>query len=95
MDPPAFARKKKHKAQALDAYAGLAQAGAQLTSGVLFAASCSVHVPTNEFYDAVYHGIRSAGKKCEEIARTEHAKDHPATFPEAFYLKSTYIKIGL
>jgi len=95
LDPPAFARKKKHKTQALEAYAGLAQAGAQLTSGVLFAASCSVYVPKNEFYEAVYHGIRSAGKKCEEIARTEHAKDHPAKFPEAFYLKSTYIKIGL
>ena len=94
LDPPAFARKKKHKTLALDAYTSLAQAGAQLTSGVLFAASCSAHVPANEFYDAVYLGIRSAGKKCEEIARTEHAQDHPATFPEAFYLKSTYIRVG-
>ena len=94
LDPPAFARKKKHKTQALEAYARLVQAGARVTSGVLFAASCSVHVPAIEFYDAVHIGIRSAGKKFEEIARTGHAQDHPATFPEAFYLKSTYIKIG-
>jgi 23S rRNA (cytosine1962-C5)-methyltransferase len=94
LDPPAFARKKKHKTLALDAYTSLAQAGAQLTSGVLFAASCSAHVPANEFYDAVYLGICSAGKKCEEIARTGHAEDHPATFPEAFYLKSIYAKVG-
>ncbi len=95
LDPPAFARKKKHKTQALEAYARLVQAGARVTSGVLFAASCSVHVPAIEFYDAVHIGIRSAGKKFEEIARTGHAQDHPATFPEAFYLKSTYIKIGV
>ena len=94
LDPPAFARKKKHKTLALDAYTSLAQAGAQLTSGVLFAASCSAHVPANEFYDAVYLGICAAGKKCEEIARTGHAEDHPATFPEAFYLKSIYAKVG-
>ena len=49
LDPPAFARKKKQKTQALEAYARLAQAGAQLTSGVLFAASCSAHVPGFEF----------------------------------------------
>ena len=95
LDPPAFARKKKQKTQALEAYARLAQAGAQLTSGVLFAASCSAHVPAFEFYDAVYLGIRSAGKEFEEIAKTGHSQDHPASFPEAFYLKSTYIKIGL
>ena len=95
LDPPAFARKKKQKTQALEAYARLAQAGAQLTSGVLFAASCSAHVPGFEFYDAVYLGIRSAGKKFKEIVKTGHAQDHPVSFPEAFYLKSTYIKIGL
>jgi 23S rRNA (cytosine1962-C5)-methyltransferase len=93
LDPPAFARNKKQKALAVDAYTALAKAGAQLTSGILFAASCSAHVSAKEFYDAVYLGIRSAGKNFEEIARTGHAQDHPATFSEASYLKSTYIKI--
>jgi len=94
LDPPAFARNKKHKAQALEAYARLAKAGAEVASGVLFTASCSVHVPENDFYDAVYRGIGSAGIKYEEIARTGHALDHPVTFAEAFYLKSAYLKIG-
>ena len=94
LDPPAFARKKKHKPLALEAYASLAKAGAMLTSGVLFAASCSAHVSEDEFYNAVYSGIRSAGKKYEEIARTGHAKDHPAKFPEANYLKSVYVRVG-
>jgi len=95
LDPPAFARKKKHKTQALEAYARLAQAGARVTSGILLAASCSAHVPAIEFYDAVHAGIRSAGKKYTEIARTGHAQDHPAMFSEAFYLKSIYVEVGL
>ncbi len=94
LDPPAFARNKKHKAQALEAHARLAKAGAEVASGILFAASCSAHVPENDFYDAVYRGIGSAGIKYEEIARTGHALDHPVTFTEAFYLKSAYLKIG-
>ena len=63
LDPPAFARNKKHKAQALEAYARMAKAGAEVASGILFAASCSAHVPENDFYDAVYRGIGSAGIK--------------------------------
>ncbi len=94
LDPPAFARKKKHKPLALDAYAALAKAGAMLTSGVLFSASCSAHVSADEFYNAVYSGVRSAGKKFKELARTGHALDHPTTFPEANYLKSTYLQVG-
>ena len=94
LDPPAFARNKKQKSQALEAYIRLAKAGAQVTSGILFAASCTRHVQANEFYDAVCLGIRSAGIKYEGIAKTGHAQDHPATFSEAFYLKSAYFNVG-
>jgi len=93
LDPPAFARNKKQKAQALEAYVRLIKAGAQLTSEILYAASCTRHVKANEFYDAACLGIRSAGKKYEEIFKTGHALDHPVTFPEAFYLKSACFKI--
>lgn len=94
LDPPAFARSKKHKNQALEAYTRLAKAGAEVTSEILFMASCSRHIQANEFYNAVYRGIGASGKKYKEIARTGHAKDHPATFSEAFYLKSAYLRIG-
>jgi 23S rRNA (cytosine1962-C5)-methyltransferase len=94
LDPPAFARNKNQKSQALEAYIRLAKAGAQVASKILFAASCTRHVQANEFYDAVCLGIRSAGIKYEGIAKTGHAKDHPATFSEAFYLKSAYFNVG-
>jgi 23S rRNA (cytosine1962-C5)-methyltransferase len=94
LDPPAFARNKKKKSQALEAYIRLAKAGAQVASKILFVASCTRHVQANEFYDAVCLGIRSAGIKFEGIAKTGHAQDHPATFSEAFYLKSAYFNVG-
>ena len=92
LDPPAFARNKKQKSQALEAYARLAKAGAQVTSEILFTASCTRHVAANEFYDAVCQGIRSAGKKYEELDRTGHALDHPAAFKDALYLKAAYFR---
>ena len=93
LDPPAFARNKKQRKQALQAYFRLAKAGAEIASGVLYTSSCTRHVQANEFYDAVCLGIRAAGKKYECIAETGHADDHPATFPEAFYLKSAYFNL--
>ena len=94
LDPPAFARNKKQKKKALEAYVRLAKAGAQVASGILYAASCTRYVQANEFYDAVCIGIRCAGKKYESITKTGHAQDHPANFPEAIYLKSAYFNVG-
>ena len=93
LDPPAFARNKKQKKQALKAYFRLAKAGAEVASERLYAASCTRYVQANEFYDAVCLGIRSAGKKYERIVETGHACDHPAKFPETFYLKSAYFNL--
>ena len=95
LDPPAFAKRKKQTKTALNAYTKLAQAGAKVTKkgGILFAASCSVHVQTTNFYKAVFAGIHSARRGYEEISRTGHAKDHPLTFREGEYLKGVFCKI--
>ncbi|MBT6716679.1 MAG: methyltransferase domain-containing protein [Nitrospina sp.] len=90
LDPPAFARNKKHRPQALEAYSRLAELGAQLVApgGRLFAASCSAHVSAEEFFKAVNSGIASAQKMLAEISRTGHAVDHPIAFAEFQYLKA-------
>jgi len=90
LDPPAFARKKKHKAQALEAYRRLTTYGVQLVKegGRLFSASCSAHVSLTEFTNALQYGISSAHKEITEICITGHAIDHPHQFAEAKYLKS-------
>ncbi len=96
LDPPAFAVKKKQKAKALATYQRLAESGAKLTrpGGLLFAASCSRQVSAEEFFRAVFSGIRSAGKYYKETDKTGHAMDHPVTFKEAEYLKGIYLIIS-
>ena len=92
IDPPSFARKKKHRSLALNAYTNLAQAGACLASELLLTASCSAQVSNQDFFSAVNRGICSTGRKFEEVGRTGHAKDHPVKFEEANYLKSLYVR---
>jgi len=96
VDPPAFAKRKKQANVALNAYMKLAQAGAKVTKkgGILFAASCSVHVQPPSFFKAVFSGIQSTGRGYEEISRTSHAKDHPFIFSEGEYLKGVFCKIN-
>ena len=62
--------------------------------GVLVAASCSAHVPATEFFDAVRAAARHSGRPFVELATTLHPEDHPATFPEAHYLKCIYLRGG-
>ena len=95
LDPPAFAKRKKQIQVALSAYARLVEAGTKLVSkrGILFASSCSVHVSSVEFYEAVFSGIRAAGRSYQELRRTGHALDHPATFTQGVYLKAIYCGI--
>tara|TARA_B100000029_G_scaffold504704_1_gene584045 strand:- start:97 stop:1287 length:1191 start_codon:yes stop_codon:yes gene_type:complete len=96
LDPPAFARKKKHRPQALKAYSRLAELGVQLVApgGRLFSASCSVHISAEDFYMAVSHGVTSVQKKLTEISRTGHPIDHPIKFNELGYLKSVIGWVG-
>jgi len=96
LDPPAFARNRQSKANALQAYLRLAQAGARCTrkDGILLAASCSSSVRADEFYRAVDLGIRAAGRTCRKLLKTGHALDHPVTFREGAYLKAIYCQLG-
>jgi len=95
LDPPAFAKRKKQIQVALSAYARLVEAGTKLVSkrGILFASSCSVHVGSTEFYEAVFSGIQAAGRSYRELRRTGHALDHPATFAHGAYLKAIYCRV--
>jgi 23S rRNA (cytosine1962-C5)-methyltransferase len=90
LDPPAFARKKTHQPQALEAYSRLAELGVKLVApgGRLFSASCSAHISAEQFYKAVNYGVESANRRLKPITKTRHASDHPVKFPELEYLKS-------
>jgi 23S rRNA (cytosine1962-C5)-methyltransferase len=94
LDPPSFAKRESERAGAILAYRRLVAGGirALRPNGVLVAASCSAHVPASEFFDAVRRTARRSGRALAELETTLHPPDHPATFPEAHYLKCIYLR---
>ena len=94
LDPPSLAKRETERAGAIQAYGKLARhAIAKLRpNGILAAASCSAHVSAEEFFTMIRETSRHSGRKFVELETAAHALDHPATFPEAHYLKCIYLK---
>ena len=95
LDPPAFARKKKDKSKAFKAYLKLIKMSARLVKkgGVLFAASCSAPISSEEFYAVVAKGVKSEGFGFLPFKQSGHALDHPISFKEGGYLKGIFGKV--
>ncbi|MEI8063416.1 MAG: class I SAM-dependent methyltransferase [Verrucomicrobiota bacterium] len=93
LDPPSLARRESERAQAIHAYGRLARNAIKLLApkGILVACSCSAHVSLPEFLESVRSAAGQSGCHFTELQVTGHAADHPATFPEANYLKAIYI----
>jgi 23S rRNA (cytosine1962-C5)-methyltransferase len=96
LDPPSLAKREGERARAIRAYGRLAQnAVAHLRPrGVLVAASCSAHVTADEFFSAVQRAAKLSRRRFEVVRTTRHARDHPATFPEAEYLKCIDLRLA-
>ena len=94
LDPPSLAKREAERAGAIRAYAKLAESGIRVLrrGGVLVAASCSAHVTPDEFFGTVQKATARSGRRFEEVATTRHPPDHPATIPEAQYLKCVYLR---
>jgi 23S rRNA (cytosine1962-C5)-methyltransferase len=94
LDPPALAKNKSERAQALNAYGNLIGNGIRRLkkTGVLVAASCSAPVRAEEFFDLARLVAHRSGRKFQELATTGHPPDHAATFPEGEYLKCIYLQ---
>lgn len=94
LDPPSMAKREADRAGAIEAYRRLSLLGAGRVrpGGLLLAASCSAHVSDTEFFNAVRQTLRTSNRPWQELETTGHAPDHPATFPEARYLKALYAR---
>ncbi len=94
LDPPSLAKREAERAGAIQAYGKLAANGirALRRNGVLVAASCSAHVSAVEFFEAFRQAAQKSGRCFVELDTTAQPPDHPATFPEAQYLKCIYLK---
>lgn len=95
LDPPSLAKRETERTGAIQAYRKLTALGLPRLrrDGILVAASCSAHVSAPEFFDAVLDALQSSRRPFAELARTTHAPDHPATFPEAQYLKCLFVRL--
>ena len=98
VDPPAFAKNRKSAGPALGAYKQVNQLAASLVApgGLLFTSSCSHHVEWERFEDAVYTGVRAAGRRFQRVRRGGQAADHPVlpAVPETEYLKHLVLALG-
>jgi 23S rRNA (cytosine1962-C5)-methyltransferase len=94
LDPPSLAKREAERAGAIRAYAKLTESGLKhlRPGGILLACSCSAHVGADEFFGAVRDSTRRTGRPFTELFTTRHAPDHPATFPEAEYLKGICLR---
>ncbi|HET6157872.1 MAG TPA: class I SAM-dependent rRNA methyltransferase [Dongiaceae bacterium] len=96
-DPPAFVKSKKDFHQGGRAYRKLARlcAGRVRTGGFLFLASCSHHMPPDEFRTQVARGLHEAGRSGRILHATGAAPDHPVhpMLPESAYLKALLLQV--
>ena len=95
LDPPSLAKREAERATAVGAYRNLARAALRRLKpgGILVAASCSAHVSAEEFFDAVRRAAGQSQGRFTELNTTGHPPDHPATFPEANYLKCIFLRV--
>ena len=94
LDPPSLAKRESEREQAIGAYGRLARSAIELLrpAGILVACSCSAHVSTPEFLGSIRGAATQSGRPFQELQTTAHPADHPATFPEAHYLKTIYLR---
>lgn len=96
-DPPAFVKSKKDFHQGGRAYRKLARlcAGRVRSGGFLFLASCSHHMPAEEFRTQVARGLHEAGRSGRILHATGAAPDHPVhpMLPESAYLKALLLQV--
>lgn len=90
VDPPTLAKRNAEREGALRAYRRLNSRAISMLrpGGILVAASCTAHVSAEDFYRLVEEETHSSHRRFRELWRTGHAPDHPASFPEAKYLKA-------
>jgi 23S rRNA (cytosine1962-C5)-methyltransferase len=96
IDPPSFAARRQAVERGLSAYARLTRLGLSVTrpGGVLVQSSCSSRIDAGTFHRQLLDVARDGGRRVEVLDRTGHALDHPATFAEARYLKTAYLRVG-
>ncbi len=98
IDPPAFAKSKKHLPMALKAYERLNALAmtAVAKNGLLATSSCSHHVTRDLFLEVLRRAARKARRHVRLLDLRSQAKDHPVllAMPETDYLKCAILRVS-
>ncbi len=97
LDPPAFAKHKSARHNALQAYSRINQAALQCieSGGYLLTFSCSQVVDRGLFQDAVTAAAIRAGRTVQVLQHLRQPEDHPVSLfhPEGEYLKGLLLRV--
>lgn len=98
LDPPAFAKHKDARHQAMKGYQRLNAEAMRVirTGGLLFTFSCSQVVDRQLFYDTVVSSAIQAGREAKILHQLSQPPDHPVSLfhPEGEYLKGLVVHIS-
>lgn len=97
LDPPAFAKHKEARHQAMKGYQRLNAEAMRVirTGGILFTFSCSQVVDRQLFYDTVVSSAIQSGREIQVLHTLSQPSDHPISMyhPEGEYLKGLVLYI--
>lgn len=97
VDPPAFAKSKKHLTEAEKAYRRLNELAMALVEpgGLLVTCSCSYHLGREEFREILRESAARSRRQAVLLEARGQAKDHPVllNFPEGEYLKAFFLRL--
>lgn len=98
VDPPAFAKSRKHLPEALKAYQRLNELAISLVKpgGLLVSCSCSHHVGREEYLGVLRAAAARSHREATVLEVRGQAPDHPVllSFPEGDYLKAVFARLG-
>jgi 23S rRNA (cytosine1962-C5)-methyltransferase len=98
LDPPAFAKSKKHLESAMRGYKELNLRALKMLrpGGVLVSCSCSFAVSEQDFFGVLNEAAQDAHRSVRILEKRTQAKDHPILLgvPETYYLKCFVLSIS-
>jgi 23S rRNA (cytosine1962-C5)-methyltransferase len=97
LDPPAFAKSKKHLDEALKGYREIKLRAMKLLNrdGILATCSCSQQETPDIFLEVLRQAAAACGRSFRLIECLLHPIDHPPllSFPESLYLKCAFLQL--
>jgi 23S rRNA (cytosine1962-C5)-methyltransferase len=98
LDPPAFAKTKGARTQALKAYRRLNMLGMQVLrpGGILLTCSCSGVIGLDDFMGVLAQVTQRLHRPVQLLEVYTHSVDHPINLamPETTYLKAVFCRVG-